>query len=159
MTEKPSSSPFDVAPMWKTYMESADLWKKNYDAFLNAASEAAAKTQPKADAKVAEEKEGPDSSSSFFEGALWHWQKSGEELFKSFVQNQIELCDFVRDRLGQYMKLPEKLSQCNSVEELAKLQSAFLQEFANDYTREMEKRAQPVADLARQAAQVGAISR
>ncbi len=147
MTEKPSS-PFDISPMLNMYMQSVDQWKTNYETFLKTAAEGAAEAQ-----------QAPDSASSFFEGALWHWQKSGEDLFKSFVQNQVELCDFFRDRWAQYLKLPEKLSHCNSVTELAKLQSVFLQEFASDYTKEMEKRAQPVADLARQAAQVIPLNR
>ena len=27
-------SPFDIAPMWKMYMEPIDHWKKNYETFL-----------------------------------------------------------------------------------------------------------------------------
>jgi len=151
MTEQPSS-PFDISPMWKMYMEPIELWKKNYETFLNSTPSAAAgeSTGGKADS---------DSAASFFDGALWHWQKSGEELFKSFVQNQIELCEFLRDRWAQYLKLPEQLTQCRSLTELGKLQSAFLHEFASDYMQEMEKRAQPVAELARHAAQVVSVHR
>jgi len=32
VTEQPS--PFDIAPMWKMYMEPIELWKKNYETFL-----------------------------------------------------------------------------------------------------------------------------
>ena len=33
MTTQPSS-PFDISPMWKMYMEPIELWKKNYENFL-----------------------------------------------------------------------------------------------------------------------------
>ncbi len=144
MTDQPSS-PFDISSMWKSYGESLDVWKKNYETFLTSA-------QSGAENDAVEEQAKPETAASFFDAGLWHWQKSGEELFKSFVQNQVELCEFFRDRWAQYLKLPQQLSDCNSVTELKKLQSAFLREFADDYMREMEKRVQPLADLARQAA-------
>ncbi len=142
MTEQPTS-PFDISSMWKSYGESLEVWKKNYETFLKSAESGA-------ENGAVEEPAKPESAASFFDAGLWHWQKSGEELFKSFVQNQVELCEFFRDRWAQYLKLPEQLSECNSVTELAKLQSAFLRQFANDYIQETEKRARPVADLARQ---------
>ena len=33
----PPSSPFDISPMLKMYMESIELWKKNYENFLKSA--------------------------------------------------------------------------------------------------------------------------
>jgi len=76
--------------------------------------------------------------------ALLNWRKSGEEIFKRFVQNQMELCHFFGHRCEQYLKLPEQLSQCRSLTELEELQSAFLSKFANDYLLEAGKLARPV---------------
>ena len=141
MTEQPLSSTFDIAPMWKMYMESAEVWKKNYGSLLNGTPFTA---------NGIDENSGADLTTSLYDGALLQWQKSGEELFKRFVQNQIELCHFFGMRWEQYLKLPEQLSQCRSLTELGELQSAFLTRFASDYMQETEKLAKPVADLARQ---------
>ena len=91
-----------------------------------------------------------ESITSPDDAALLNWQKSGEEIFKRFVQNQMELCHFFSQRCEQHLKLPEQLSQCRSLTELGELQSAFLSKFASDYMQETEKLAKPVADLARQ---------
>ena len=127
---------FDISPMWKTYMEPIELWTKNYESFP--------KSTP---AGGIGEKAQPDSAASFFDAAWWHWQKSGEELFKSFVQNQIEPCEFFRACWAQYLKLPEQLSQCRSLTELGELQSAFLAQFAAGYLQETAKLAHPVTVL------------
>ena len=89
----------------------------------------------------------PAGSTSAHDAALLNWQKSGEELFKRFVQNQIELCHFFGSRWEHYLKLPEQLSQCRSLTELGNLQSSFLSQFAKDYMHETEKLAHPVAEL------------
>ena len=39
MTAQPSS-PFDFSPMLKTYMESVELWKKNYENVMKSAKDA-----------------------------------------------------------------------------------------------------------------------
>ena len=122
-------------------MESIEVWNKNYGSFLNGTPFRA---------NGIGENSGAGFATSLYDGALLQWQKSGEELFKKFVQNQIELCHFFGMRWEQYLKLPEQLSQCRSLTELGELQSAFLAQFANDYMQEAEKLAKPVADLARQ---------
>jgi hypothetical protein len=86
------------------------------------------------------------------DAAMLNWQKPGEEIFKRFVQNQIELCHFFGHRWEQYLKLPERLLQCRSQTELENLQSSFISQFTNDYIQETEKLAKPVADLARRVA-------
>ena len=73
-----------------------------------------------------------ESITSPNDAALLNWQKSGEEIFKGFVQSQMELCHFFSHRCEQYLKLPEQLSQCRSLTELESLQSSFLSQFAND---------------------------
>ena len=143
MTTQPLS-PFDISPMLKMYMESVELWKKNYENFLKSAPLGA----DGIDGKNAE----AESITSAYDAALLNWQKSGEEVFKRFVQNQMELCHFFGHRCEQYLKLPEQLSQCRSLTELENLQSSFLSQFADDYMQETEKLAKPVADLAREVA-------
>jgi len=93
-----------------------------------------------------------ESITSPNDAALLNWQKSGEEIFERFVQNQMEFCHFFSYRCEQYLKLPERLSQCRSLTELGNLQSSFLSQFANDYMQETQKLAQPAADFARQVA-------
>jgi hypothetical protein len=139
MTAQPSS-PFDISPMLKMYMESIELWKKNYENMMKSAKDMQG-------ASGANEVTHSPAGSSAYDAALLNWQKSGEELFKRFVQNQIELCHFFSSRWEQYLKLPEQLSQCRSLTELGNLQSSFLNQFANDYRHETEKLAHPVAEL------------
>jgi hypothetical protein len=87
------------------------------------------------------------AGASASDAAVLNWRKSGEEVFKRFVENQIELCHFFGSRWEQYLKLPEQISQCRSLTELGNLQSSFLNQFANDYMHETEKLAHPVAEL------------
>jgi hypothetical protein len=141
MTTQPSS-PFDISSMFKLYKETIDLWKKDYENFLKGALLPADSFNGK--------RADVESITSAYDAALLDWQKSGDELFKRFVQNQIELCHFFGNCWEQYLKLPEQLSQCRSLTELGNLQSSFLNQFARDYMQETEKLAKPVADLARQ---------
>ena len=93
-----------------------------------------------------------ESITSPNDATMLNWQKSGEKIFERFVQSQIELCHFFGHRWEQYLKLPERLSQCRSQTELENLQSSFISQFANDYIQETEMLAKPVADLARRVA-------
>jgi hypothetical protein len=142
MTAQPSS-PFDISPMLKMYMESVELWKKNYENMTKSAKD----MQGASGANEAAQVTHSPAGSSAYDAALLNWHKSGEELFKRFVQNQIELCHFFSSRWEQYLKLPEQLSQCRSLTELGNLQISFLSQFANDYRHETEKLAHPVAEL------------
>jgi hypothetical protein len=94
---------------------------------------------------------GAGLATSFYDGALLQWQKSGEELFRRFVQSQIELWRFLGGRWEQYLKLLEQISQCRSLTELGELQSAFLSKFASDYLQEAGKLDGSVAEVARHA--------
>ncbi len=81
-------------------MESVELWKKNYENFLKSAPLRA----DGIDGKNAE----AESITSANDAALLNWQKSGEEVFKRFVQNQMELCHFFGRRCEQHLKLPSR---------------------------------------------------
>ena len=92
-----------------------------------------------------------ESITSPNDAAMLNWQKSGEEIFKRFVQNQMELWQFIGGRWEQYLNLPGQISRCRSLTELGELQSAFLSKFANDYLLEAGKLAGSVAKRARHA--------
>ena len=134
------SSPFDISPTLKMYLEFIELWKRNYENFLKSAPLGA----DGMDGNKAE----VESITSPNNAAPLNWQESGEEIFKRFVQNQMELCHLFGHRWEQYLKLPEQLSQCRSVTKLGKQQSAFLSKFASDYMQEAGKLAGSVAELA-----------
>ena len=124
-------SPIDLSPTLKMYMEFIEFSKRNYENFLKSAPLRANGI----DGKKAEVESIASPNDAL------NWQKSGEEIFKRFVQNQMELCHFFGHRCEQYLKLPEQLSQCRSLTELGELQSAFLSKFANDYLLEAGKLA------------------
>ena len=126
------------------YMEFIEFSKRNYENFLKSAPLRANGM----DGKKAE----VESITSSKDTAMLYWRRSSEEIFKRFVQKQMELCHFFGHRCEQYLKLPEQLSQCRSLTELENLQSSFLSQFANDYMQETEKLAKPVADLDREVA-------
>lgn len=143
MTAQPSS-PFDISPMLKMYTESMEVWKKNYENMMKNAKDEQGAFGANGAAQVTHSP--PDSSPAQGAASL-NWRKSGEDLFKRFVQNQIELCQFFGSRWEHYLKLPEQLSQCRSLTEFGKLQSSFLTQFAKDYMHETKKLAHPVSGL------------
>jgi sugar phosphate isomerase/epimerase len=142
MTINLSAQPytFDMSPLLKMYMDSFEIWKKNYEAFIkNAKDLGAAYGSDPAPAAG-------DGAASPLDAALLNWQRSGEEMFKRFAESQMEICRFFGARWEHYLKLPDQLSHCRSVTELGEVQSKFLSEFASDYMSESTKLAQPVAD-------------
>jgi hypothetical protein len=143
MTAQPSPQ-FDFSPVMKIYVESVDLWKKNYEAFIKSANDMRAATS----AEGIDEKAGEAASyaKSFASSALVNWQKTGGDVFKGFVQNQIEICRFFGHRWEQYLALPDQFSQCRTVTELGNAQAAFLKQFARDYMHETGRLAQPVTE-------------
>ena len=140
MTTQPLSA-IDISPTLKMYMEFIEFSKRNYENFLKSAPLRANGM----DGKKAE----VESITSPNDAAMLNWQKSGEEIFKRFVQNQMELWQFLGGRWEQYLNLPEQISQCRSLTELGELQSAFLSKFASDYLLEAGKLAGSVGERAR----------
>lgn len=147
MTAQPSS-PFDISPMLKMYMESLELWKKNYESVVGNATDQQSVGEANGRAgKPREIAPSVDGAASAHDAAMLNWQKPAGDLFKRFVHNQVELCHFFGNRWEQYLKLSEQLSQCRSMTELGTLQTSFLSQFANDYMNETQKLAQPIAEL------------
>src|SRR5262249_31786665 len=116
------SPAFGIAPIMKMYMDSLETWKHNYDALTGGMKE----YQGQKPANPAKEKR------SAYDAAVASWQKSGEEVFKRFVEQQIELCHFFASRWEAYLKLPDKLAHCHSPAEMGQVQAAFLNQFASD---------------------------
>ncbi len=149
MTAQPSGQPypFDVSPILRMYMELIEIWKKNYENFVKSAKDLQTYEGGGVSSSFTEKAaQQTESAASAYDAALLNWQKSSEELFKRFVQNQIEICRFFGNRWEQYLKLPDQISNCRSITELGNVQTAFLSQFANDYVHETEKLAKPVAE-------------
>jgi hypothetical protein len=127
-----SSQPFDfdIAPVFKMYLESVEAWKKNYETLVRT-------TNNKKTPRPAE------PMTSAYDAAMVNWQKSGEEFFKRFVEQQIELCRFFGRRWEQYLKLPEQLANCHSATELSHVQTEFFSQLTTDYANESSKLVQP----------------
>jgi hypothetical protein len=64
-TSKAQLCTFDIAPMWKMYMESIEAWKKNYGSFLNGTPFRA---------NGIGENSGAGLATSFYDGALLQWR-------------------------------------------------------------------------------------
>ncbi len=132
--QSPQSAYLNMAPVMKMYLDSMEAWKKNYDS-LNANGKTAQPAYSPEDAKVA------------YDSALANWHKSGEEVYKRFVEQQIEICRFFAARWEQYLKLPGQLAHCQTPADLQQVQTNFLSQFANDYVRETGKLSRPVGEL------------
>jgi hypothetical protein len=128
---------FSIAPIMKIYADSFEAWKHNCDAFAAGAKEY---TGQKASYSSSPAK-------SAYDTAFTGWQKSGEELFKRFVEHQIELCHFFASRWETYLKLPGQLAHCQSPAEIGQVQAAFLSQCASDYMQEASKLSQPMGEL------------
>ncbi len=127
------SDDLDVMPVLKMYLESLDAWKKSYENFAGKAGNiqpSYSTPYPAGEMKTA------------YESALAGWQKSGEEIFKRFVEQQVELCRFMGNRWEQYLKLPEQLAHCRTPADVGQVQAEFISQFANDYMHETTKLSQ-----------------
>ncbi|KAI94439.1 hypothetical protein T281_10960 [Rhodomicrobium udaipurense JA643] len=154
MQQSPQPSTFDLSPVLKAYVDSIDIWKKNYENIAKSAREIQGFTvegfggngAASASALSAAAKTEIDAEKAAYDNAVAQWQKSGDDLFKRLVQNQVELCRFFGSRWEQYLSLPDQVAQCRTVAEFGNLQQSFLTRFASDYMQEGEKLAQPFAE-------------
>ncbi len=122
---------FDIAPVFKMYLESVEAWKKNYETLVKTTNRQ--KTSRPAEAVT----------SAAYDAAMVNWQKNGEELFKNLVEQQVELCHFFGRRWEQYLRLPDQLAKCHSASEFSHVQTDFLSQLASDYANESSKLMQP----------------
>lgn len=129
---------FSMAPFMKMYIDSFEAWKHNYEALAAGAKEYQVQQTVISNSGGAK---------PAYDAALASWQKSGEDVFKHFVQQQIELCRFFAARWENYLKLPDKLAHCHTPAEMGQVQAAFLSQFASDYMQEATKLSQPMGEL------------
>jgi len=152
---------FDLSPVLKAYVDSIEVWKKNYENLAKSTQEMQGfAAGDRSGSGFATEGHGgvgaasssgtpsPDSATAAYDTDALQWQKSGEDLFKRFVQQQIELCRFFGSRWEQYLSLSDQVAHSNSVAELGTIYQSFFTRFASDYAQETEKLAQPFAEYA-----------
>ena len=125
---------FDFAPAMKMYAESFDLWKQNYEKFVQNAQLASNNSAASMATKPAEQ-------------AMSNWQAAGEVLFKRLVEQQVELCWFFGKRWALYLDYPERLARCKTPAEIAQLEMEFFKRMSTEYSAESAKLLQPMSDL------------
>jgi hypothetical protein len=121
----------ELAPMLKLYLESIEAWKRNYEAIADAARSSGTTAMPHGAASPVSM--GMDQS-----------MERGADLFRRFVEAQIELCRFYGKRWEQYLNLPDQISRCRTPADLGQVQMRFLSDMAADYARESMRLAQPM---------------
>ncbi len=135
MQQTQSQPRFGTDPVLDMYLASIDAWKKNYDAFVQAPREQ--QGQPG----------GALSPGAAYENTSAQLQKTGDDFFRRFVEQQIEICRFFGKRWEQYLNIPSDLSRCRSAADFALVQSAFLTKMAADYNVEGRRLAQGFQEL------------
>jgi hypothetical protein len=130
----PQRSDFDFAPALKMYMDSMEIWKENYEKFLQ-------------NANLASTFQGADSAQASHEQVVTDWQKSSEALYRRFIEQQIELFHFLGRRLELYRDMPEQLAQCKTPADFAQMEIAFLNRMATEYAQETAKLMTPMTEL------------
>jgi hypothetical protein len=133
--QTPSQLQFGAGPVLDMYFASMNAWKKNCDAFVQASRERQV---------VPNVAQNPPAA---YENTSAQPQKAGEDIFRRFVEHQIELCRFFGKRWEQYLNLPSDLSRCQSAADFAQVQSAFLTKMAADYGIEGRRLGQAFQEL------------
>lgn len=121
----------DLAPALKMYLDSVESWKQNYEKLIQSSN-------------LALDPRGSVSSPLGHEREAEKWRKAGEDLFKNFVEEQVEICRFFGKRWERYLDLPEQVAQCKTPAEIGQLQLAFLTRMAAEYAQESAKLMRPM---------------
>ncbi|MFZ0571599.1 MAG: hypothetical protein WAM63_14085 [Rhodomicrobium sp.] len=137
--QTPTQPRFETSTVMDMYMASVEAWKKNMDA-LAEASESQLKQRSLS-----------SSPSADLEKTSVQLQKTGENIFRRAIEEQMELCRFFGKRWEQYLSLPANISRCRSPAEIAQLQLSFLTKMASDYGTEGRHFAQTFQELVSQA--------
>jgi hypothetical protein len=119
---------FDFAPALRMYLDNIESWRKHYE-------------------KITQAQITSDPVTSVYEQTVANLQRGGQEVFKRFVEQQIELCRFMGKRWENYLELPDQLARCRSPADFGQTQLAFLNQLASEYAQESGKLMQPVGDL------------
>lgn len=132
--QKQSAQNIDLTPALKMYLDSVESWKQNYEKLVQSSN-------------VAAHAHDPGSAASIYGRDSDRWQKAGEEIFKNFVEEQIEICRFFGKRWERYLDLPEQITHCKTPAEIGQLQLAFLTRMAAEYAQESAKLMQPMNEF------------
>lgn len=134
MDNQPPAVPsMDIAPALKLYLESIESWKENYKKLLeNTDMQPAANQNPFAES---------------YNQALANWQSASGELYRRFIDDQVELCRFLSHRWESYRDLPRQVTHCRNPAELAQLQIDFMTRMMSEYAHESMKLMQPINDV------------
>jgi hypothetical protein len=155
MTAQASSQSFelDTMPILKLYQESIEAWTRNYEQMLKSLQEmqasqveqmnTASASQPVQTAQKAIS----DGAAHAYDNALVNWQRSGDDIFRRFVNQQVELCRFFGSRWQQYLSLPDQLSHCRTAADVSHVHAAFISRCASDYMHETGKLSQPIGEM------------
>ncbi len=130
---------FDTSSVMDMYVASVDAWKKNLDAFAEASG-----------SQVKQRNDMP-SQAAEMEKTSAQLQRTGENIFRRAIEEQMELCRFFGKRWEQYLSLPADISRCHSPTDIAQLQLSFLTRMAADYGIEGRHFAQTFQELVSQA--------
>lgn len=141
-----SQARFDAGPVLDIYLASLEAWKKNFDAFAEASQQ-----QTKQITKT-------QAASVTIESTSNQLEKTGADVFRRLIQEQVELCRFFGKRWEQYLSLPSDISRCHSPADLAQLQLAFLTKMAADYGIECRHFARTSQELVSELMAVQPIS-
>lgn len=128
------SSVMDMAPALKMYLDSIESWKENYKNLLETPG-------------MSKGGNNPDFMTTTVNSAVESWQTASAELFKRFVEEQIELCHFFGHRWERYLDLPQQISRCHSANEMGQLQIDFMSRMMTEYAQESAKMMQPMSDF------------
>ncbi len=132
-------TPFDTSSVMDIYLASVEAWKKNMDAFAEASA-----------SQLKQRSVGPSPAAEMVKTPA-QLQKTGGDLFRRVIEEQMELCRFFGRRWEQYLSLPADISRCHSPAEIAQLQLSFLTKMAADYGAEGRHFAHTFQELASQA--------
>lgn len=123
----------DIAPALKMYLESIESWKENYKKLLeNTNTQSAANQNPLAEG---------------YNQALANWQSASGELYRRFIDDQVELCRFLSHRWESYRDLPRQVTRCRNPADLGQLQIDFITRMMSEYAQESMKLMQPINDM------------
>jgi hypothetical protein len=123
---------FDFAPAMKLFTDNMEVWKQNCEQVMKSSSFAPALNGAALMPNPAEQ-------------AIGNWKAAGEALFKTAIEQQIELCRFFGKRWETYLEFPRRLAACKTPAEVAEIEIEFVKRLTSDYSEEGAKLVKPVS--------------
>jgi hypothetical protein len=123
---------FDFAPAMKLLTDNMEVWKQSYEQVMRGSSSGPIMDGSALMPKPAEQ-------------AMEKWKAAGEALFKTAIEQQIELCRFFGKRWETYLAFPRRLAACKTPAEVAEIEIEFVKKLTSDYSEEGAKLVKPVS--------------